>query len=379
MRLSIIVPTLNPGLLWDSFLAGLLMNLEDLKLPKSRVLIVDSSSDDGTFTKARQAGFTALSIARTEFDHGGTRQRMVERETGAEVLVFLTQDAILVEPDSIRKLLRAFADPRVGAAYGRQLPRRGAGAIESHARLFNYPEVSSVRSIDDAPAMGFKSVFSSNAFCAFRRSALTEVGGFCLHAIASEETIAIAAMHLAGWRSAYVAEAMVYHSHAYTVAQEFRRYFDVGVTQARNPVLTEVFGIARGDGKRFVLSELRYLLRHRPAELPSALLRTVTKLAGYRLGRREARLSPAMRRRLSMNPGFWLAEELALQPEADALVASGLARWDRNAELLAAVRSRRDKPVLLPRLPAIDPAMLHIARAHDANATGGHRSAAGGD
>jgi rhamnosyltransferase len=308
MRITIVVPTLNPGPVWKPFTAALLENLRNLRIAPTRVLVIDSHSDDPCRARAIEAGFRTVGIEREQFDHGGTRQSAVEGESDADVLVFLTQDAILVRPDAIRTLLAAFDHPDIGAAYGRQLPRRTAGGIEAHARLFNYPSASRVRGMEDAATLGFKSIFSSNALCAFRRDALASVGGFPLRAIASEEVIVIAAMHMAGWRSAYVADAAVYHSHAYSVKDEFKRYFDVGVTHARNPMLTEVFGIANGEGRRFVVSEIRYLLHHRPLQLPAAMLRTLTKYAGYRLGRHEAQLSMDWRRRLSLNQTFWSAE-----------------------------------------------------------------------
>ncbi len=308
MRISIIVPTLNPGRLWRTFSESLLENLSDLQIGPERVLILDSASTDETVSKASAVGFRVLPIERDEFDHGGTRQVGVQHEAGSDILVFLTQDAILARPDSVRTLLTAFEDSSIGAAYGRQLPRPEARGVEVHARLFNYPDASRVRCLEDRETLGFRSVFASNSFCAFRRDALAETGGFPRRAICSEETIAIAHMHLAGWRSAYVAEAQVYHSHPFTLKQEFGRYFDVGVTHARQPFLVESFGTATGEGKRFVVSELRYLLRHRPQQIPKALLRTLAKYTGYRLGRKEGRLSLQTRRRLSMNRSFWNAE-----------------------------------------------------------------------
>ncbi len=320
MRVTIVVPTLNPGPVWRPFTAALLENLDNLSMSPARVLVVDSHSKDGTRARAAECGFRTWSIEPDQFDHGGTRQNAVEREADADLLLFLTQDAILARPDSIRTLLAAFDQPAIGAAYGRQLPRQGARGIEAHARLFNYPADSQVRGIEHAATLGFRSIFSSNAFCAFRREALQSVGGFPRRAIASEETIVIAAMHMAGWRSAYVGDAAVYHSHPYTLVEEFKRYFDVGVAQARNPVLTETFGIGRGDARRFVRSEMGYLLRHQPLQLPAAILRTFTKLAGYRMGRREARLSMAWRRRLSLNPTFWNAERhLLAMPEPQSM------------------------------------------------------------
>src|SRR6202043_3593161 len=104
-----------------------------------------------------------------------------------------------------------------------------------------------------------------------------------------------------------VAEVCAYHSHAYTSTQDFKRSFDIDVLHNQESWLLAKFGGAHGEGKRFVLSELDYLRKKAPWQIPSALVRTGLKIAGYRLGRMEARFSPQVKRRLSMHPGFWLS------------------------------------------------------------------------
>ena len=74
--------------------------------------------------------------------------------------------------------------------------------------------------------------------------------------IMAEDSLAAAKLLLAGWRIAYVAEAMVNHSHSFSIGEEFRRYFDIGVYHNRESWLTGNFGKPGGEGKRFVLSEL---------------------------------------------------------------------------------------------------------------------------
>ncbi|MEO6911245.1 MAG: glycosyltransferase family 2 protein [Edaphobacter sp.] len=296
----VIIPTLNAALDWPRFSSALLSCVS----PKD-VLILDSSSTDGTADLARRTGFRVHSVLQAQFNHGGTRQLAVELLPDAEILVFLTQDAILAAPDALIELLGVFADQSVAAAFGRQLPRPGATPIEEHARLFNYPDQSSVRTLQSREQLGFKAIFISNSFAAYRREALMAVGGFPSHVIFGEDTITAAKMLLAGWKIAYVAEAQVYHSHSYTWTQEFRRYFDIGVLHGRERWLLDEFGHAGGEGKRFVLSELRYLWPKHVLLIPSALVRTGLKLAGYRLGRMERKLSLAWKRRLSMHRGFW--------------------------------------------------------------------------
>jgi rhamnosyltransferase len=240
-----------------------------------------------------------------EFNHGGTRQLAAELLSDADVLVFLTQDAILSDPDAIHTLLKAFEDIDVGAAFGRQLPRAGATPIEAHARLFNYPAQSEVRTLDSRERLGFKTIFISNSFAAYRREALMGVGGFPRNVPFGEDTITAAKLLKAGWKIAYVADAEVYHSHRYTWIQDFKRYFDIGVLHARESWLLREFGSTGGEGSRFVRSELNYLWPQYWRFIPSALIRTVLKLVGYRLGRMERKLSLRWKRKLSMYYQFW--------------------------------------------------------------------------
>jgi rhamnosyltransferase len=245
------------------------------------------------------------SLPRAEFNHGSTRQMAAEMFPEAEILVYMTQDAVLADEDSLKNLLAVFADPQVGAAYGRQLPRLGASAIESHARRFNYPATAEVRSLESKKRLGVKTIFISNSLSAYRRSALMEIGGFPANTIFGEDTITAGHLLLAGYKVAYAADARAYHSHSYTFLQEFKRYFDIGVLHSRETHIFKEFGSANGEGKRFVLSELRYLWEQDSLKIPSALIRTVIKLLGYSLGQQEARFPTSVKCKLSMHPGFW--------------------------------------------------------------------------
>jgi rhamnosyltransferase len=297
---TVVVPVLNAAENWSSFAPALLACIRP-----QQVLIVDSESTDGTAELARAAGFQVCSVVRAEFNHGGTRQMAAEMLPDADILVYMTQDAVLAGPDALTDLIAAFADPQVAAACGRQLPRPGAQAIEAHARSFNYPATSEVRSLASRAQLGIKTAFLSNSLAAYRRSALMQVGGFPANLIFGEDMVTAARLLLAGYKVAYVAEACAYHSHAYTKLQEFERYFDIGILHSRERWLLDEFGRAGGEGKRFVLSELRYLWQRDIWQIPTALVRTWLKFLGYRLGRIESRLPQNIKRQLSMHPAFW--------------------------------------------------------------------------
>jgi rhamnosyltransferase len=305
-KAGLCVPTLNAGASWVSWLdawAG--------QLARPDSLAIDSSSTDATAPLAAAAGLQVCTIPRASFNHGGTRQMAVEMLPDAEFIIFLTQDAVLASPYSIANLLAAFDDPEVGAVCGRQLPHPDAGPIGAHARLFNYPDASSVRTAADIPSAGIKTAFLSNSFAAYRRSALMSVGGFPEDVVFGEDMCVAARMILSGWKIAYRADAQVYHSHDYRMAQEFRRCFDIGVMHVREPWLLEKFGKPEGEGARFVRSEAAYLWAHAPRLIPSAWLRTLLKLAGYRLGKAEAGLPLRLKMRLGMHHGYWKKNEAA--------------------------------------------------------------------
>lgn len=300
-KVGLIVPTLNAGSLWESWLTA----FERQTRKPDYLLVIDSSSTDNTVAMALARGFAVKVIARTEFNHGGTRQLGVGMLPDADIILFLTQDALLASPDSIEKLLAAFADESVGAAYGRQFPHLNAGPIAAHARLFNYPPECQLRGKQDKERYGLKTVFISNSFAAYRRKALMMVGGFPVDTIMNEDTYVAGKLLTSNWNIAYCADARVFHSHDYRFMDEFKRYFDIGVFHAHCSWLQQTFGGASGEGLRFVLSEMRYLIKHSPWLIPSALFRTGLKWFGFKMGSLHSALPRAMLSCFSLHKAYW--------------------------------------------------------------------------
>jgi len=307
-KTGIVIPTYNAARYWDRLQAA----LNQQGILREQVLIVDSSSTDDTRKLAKRAGYRLKQISKESFRHGATRQMAAESLPWAELLVYMTQDALPQDQDSIINLIGAFRDPEVGASYGRQLPREEANAIERHARLFNYPEVTDVRNFASRTRLGIKAAFISNSFAAYRYSALMEVGGFPTNTIVSEEVTVAARMLIANWKVVYQADAAVVHSHPLTVSQEFSRYFDIGVHHGRSKWLLHAFGGASQEGRTFVLSQMRYLLRNRPSLIPVAALRNLSKWCSYKLGLHEEYLPMVVKEAISSYPHFWEGEREAL-------------------------------------------------------------------
>lgn len=298
---AVVVPTLNGGTVWRRSIEA----LKSQRPAPGKVLVVDSGSNDGSDVLARSAGFDLVRIRKEEFDHGHTRQMATKILANFDVIVFMTQDAVLASSDTLATLVMTFKNAAVGTAYGRQLPRQGAGPIETHARLLNYPSRAEFRTLADARKLGLKVAFISNSFAAYRTAALSAVGGFPQKLILSEDMVVAAHMLQAGWTVAYVPEARVFHSHNYTLTEEFKRYFDIGVLHQNQSWLLQQFGKPEGEGRRFVRSEMLYLLSNAPSQLPSAFARTVAKYLSYKLGQYSRYFPRSTCLRLSMNRHYW--------------------------------------------------------------------------
>ncbi|MBV2132946.1 glycosyltransferase [Pseudomonas sp. MAP12] len=300
LRIACIVPTYNGR----NDLVRLLDSLEH-QTASFDLFVVDSSSKDGTQELVSARVRNVVTIPSSQFNHGGTRQLMVSQNPNYDVYVFLTQDAYLEDSRAIERLVEPFSNERVGAVCGRQLPHHDATPLAQHARFFNYPERSKVKSLADAPALGIKTPFMSNSFSAYRGKALLEVGGFPDHVILSEDMFVAARMLLNNWKVAYAGGACCRHSHNYTLAEEFCRYFDQGVFHAREAWIRQNFGGAGGEGLRYVKSELKFLGVSRLYLWPSAIVRNACKLLAYKLGQKEQQLSIGLKKKLGMYKGYW--------------------------------------------------------------------------
>ena len=275
---TVIVLTYNAGNEFKAFCRMLQKQTAHIR----EVIVVDSSSTDNTVKIAENADFTVKIIAKSDFGHGKTRQMALEM-TKTDIVCFMTQDALLKEDTSIEKLITfLMQDNSLSAVYGRQLPYPHTGVLGSFARIYNYPEQSYVNTFEDRKYKGIKTAFLSDTFAAYRKEVLMEVGGFPLHSNFGEDSYVAAKMLMAGYKTGYCAEAVVYHAHDYSLKQEWERAKEIKCFHKSEPWLLEVFGKPEGEGVKFVISEVKYLIKQGKGFLiPAALLNNIIKLLGY--------------------------------------------------------------------------------------------------
>lgn len=305
MDIDVIIPVYKPG----KELFTLIERLENQTVAVRQIILMNTEEKYfeqlvyGVRFPEEHKKVKVYHLSKREFDHGGTRRRGVKK-SDASVFVMMTQDAMPAD-DYLIENLTAPLQGKVAAAYARQLPNENCNLTERYVRSFNYPEQSCVKSLEDLPKLGIKTYFCSNVCAAYRREVYEELGGFVHHTIFNEDMIYAAGAMKAGWKIAYAADARVIHSHNYTNKQQFHRNFDLGVSQAQHP---EVFsGVAsESEGKKMVLQTAKYLWGNKMAhKIPALLMQSISKYAGYLLGKRYESLPRSWVLAFSDNKEYW--------------------------------------------------------------------------
>lgn len=285
MDISIIIPTLNA----EHEIEALLIALDRQSIQPNEILVVDSASEDKTIELVQKhKRVRLLEIDRQDFNHGTTRN-MALNESSGDFVCFLTQDAVPVSDDYLKRLVAPMVeDSNIALVSGRQLPKANARRFEQLVRDFNYPDTPSVRSKDDLKKFGIKTFFASDTCSAYRRTAYLECGGFD-HVNTNEDMLMAAKFIASGMKVAYEPRAEVYHSHNLTPSQQFARNRAVGFfLETHADDLMQASEI--GEGGRLVKAVSSQLLREgNLVEFIAFGVDCCARLLGNRAGRRAAR------------------------------------------------------------------------------------------
>lgn len=303
-RVCCIIPTYNAGPLFSDVLRAFSLQHGI----ECSLKIVDSGSIDSTVSIASTYTSNIFHIKQTDFNHGATRQLIVDQHPDFDIFVFLTQDAILASPDSLRSLISEFNDPTVGAVCGRQLPHHDADPLATFHRHFNYPEKYRKCNPSDIKIYGIKGAFMSNSFAAYRSSALIAAGGFPSGLVLGEDTYVAALLLLNDFATVYTPYATCFHSHNFSPTAEARRYFDIGVLHSQAGFIMNQFGGPRGEGLKYFTSLFKYLFPQHILYIPQACIQSFLKLIFYKLGLNYSKLPKRILSSLSSQPSFWRSE-----------------------------------------------------------------------
>mgnify|MGYP001822241938 CR=1 FL=1 len=246
-RVSIIMRSKNSDWVIDRALAALFsQSFTDFEL-----IVVDSGSTDRTLEIVRGYPCRLIEIEAGDYFPGAVLNSAIGKTSG-ELVVFQNSDSVPLSQHSLARLVEAFDDERVQAAFGRQIPRPEAEDWVRRDYEASFPE--------SGPAPPWLTL--SLPLAGFRRSAW-ERHPFYEDSWASEDT------EWGNWANKnnvcveYVPEAITMHSHNYTLKQIYGRRFVEGEADAF------IYGGADQLAKMFKrvvtssLRDMRYEIRNR--------------------------------------------------------------------------------------------------------------------
>lgn len=306
---DVIIPTYKPD---NRFLISIKRLLAQTVKP-GKIIIINTDKSlwdkigiEGKLYKLFEnssTGFCLEHIKKEDFDHGDTRNLGVSK-SDAEYFICMTQDAVCSDRKTIEYLLRGM-DKSIKMTYARQVPDKKADKIERFTREFNYPVESMIKSFNEKETLGIKTYFASNVCAAYERDTFDALGGFDKGEILNEDMLFAYKLIEHGYFIKYDAWAKVIHSHNYSGKKQFKRNFDIGVSQSSN---SEIFKNIKSEseGKKMVLQTLKYLLEtHSYISAIRLIYISGCKYAGFFMGKNFRKLPKSLIKKCSMNRDFW--------------------------------------------------------------------------
>ncbi|OQY26357.1 MAG: hypothetical protein B6244_13825 [Candidatus Cloacimonetes bacterium 4572_55] len=192
---------------------------------------IDSGSTDGTMDIIKKFKTRVIQIKPEEYIPGYVLNMGMENSSTPYV-VFVNSDCTPMHREWLENMVQALkSDEKVGAVYGRQIPRPDAWPI--YRRDYDYafpPDAPDTREalLGNESWYNFFSMASSGV----KRSVWKEIP-FSPHIQYSEDIEWAKRVREAGHRVAYVPTAVVAHSHNYTYQQCYKRFFEEGRADAQ--------------------------------------------------------------------------------------------------------------------------------------------------
>lgn len=317
IKVSVVIPAKNPGMLFRRVLHAVL----EQKTPwPFDVLVVDSGSRDGTLEycqalSAQHDNLRVHAISPAEFGHGRTRNLGVSLTSG-EFIALITHDALPANDKWLANLVAAVERaPDVAGAFGRHLPYPSASPYTVRDLTLHFDGFlswSPIFRMEDPQRYereaGYRQVlhfFSDNNAC-IRRSVWQQIPypdvDFAEDQIWAKQVIE------AGYGKAYADDAVVYHSHDYSVIELMRRSFDEA------SALLALFGYKlcpnlahlMVQSLRMTLADWRYSWSSSQVGqhwkwMLAAPFRNLAGQAGFYLGQHSRKLPSWLRARISLD------------------------------------------------------------------------------
>ena len=251
------------------------VNIKNIIFP---VTLSHTEEDDVIRDIVKRYGITSFELEKEQFSHSLTREKAIKEYCKSNIVVMISQDIKLTNEEVFYNLVKSIDEGETVYNFAKQICTNKS--IEKYIRAKNYPAESYVVTNEDVEKMKFMAYFASDACSAYNREIFIKVGGYAGYDIMMSEDALYSKIILdAGYKKRYCADAIVEHSHKYTLKQLYKRYYDTGVFQSQVTFFKDVK--MEGSGMKLAMYVLKQALKH--FDIP-VLFRWLPDMAARYLG-----------------------------------------------------------------------------------------------
>jgi len=202
---------------------------------------------------------TSFEIEKENFSHSLTREKAIKEYCESPIIVMISQDIVLTNENVFYNLVSSIDAHESVYNFARQISKYKS--IEKYIRQKNYPTESYFVSKEDVEKMQFMAYFASDACSAYDREVFIKLGGYQgFDIMMSEDALYSKVVLDAGYKKKYCADAVVEHSHKYTLKQLYKRYYDTGVFESQVKLFDDIK--LESSGKSLAFYVLGQALKH---------------------------------------------------------------------------------------------------------------------
>ena len=273
-------------------------------------------------------------ISKREFDCGKTCN-FGAKISQADCFIVMSQNVVPDSPEVAAKLIGALEnDPKCAVAYARQTVAEGSPEMDKYVKRYFFPEDSAVLTSKDIDSIKNGSLRGMNGCAAYRRDAFNAIGGFSNHIICDEDVAYASKALNAGYKVAYVSDAVVVDHTRLSDKEHMKKAFDFGVCVLKNPETFDYNAVKENSRKveKLLLSHLK----RKSISAEAFELRHIYRAekTGYKKALKHAKMSPSELNRYSANPEYWRMDEI-LRDRKSVDGHSGYGRSDEEIKMLS--------------------------------------------
>lgn len=197
-----------------------------------KIVFAITDSKDEEMEKIRlfvkENNITFFEVSKEEFSHSLTREKAIKEYCINKCVIMISQDIKLTDEHVFYNLVKDIDFDLSVYNYARQICTNKS--IEKYIRNKNYPSNSFFVSKEDIEKMQLMAFFASDACSAYNRDVFISIGGYGGYDVMMSEDMLYSKFILdGGYKKKYCADAIVEHSHKYTLKQLYKRYYDTGI------------------------------------------------------------------------------------------------------------------------------------------------------